>query len=205
MFENVRRDLTRACRANQSEEGLAPLLRELFNPGTQAILVHRFGYWCDQLPIPGVRHALRVLHFIIQYFFSWRVGVFIPIKAKIGPGLVIHTWGGGVFLPCTTIGRDVTIVGGGVLMDYLTRGIGDEVQIGAGTKIINKAKIGNRVRTGPNSVVQADVPDDCVVFGNPGRVIGPIPRMNAARPAPNAASSGNSSADPAPVLAESLT
>jgi serine acetyltransferase len=89
---------------------------------------------------------------------------------------MIHTWGGGVFLPNTTIGRDLTIVGGGILFDFASRGIGDDVTIGAGTKVINRARLGNRVRTGPNSVVQADVADDCVVFGNPGRVIGPLPR-----------------------------
>jgi serine O-acetyltransferase len=176
MLENVRRDLSRACRGNQGGEvGFFPLLRELFNPGTQAILVYRFGHWVDQM-VPGVRHLGRVIHFVLQYFFAWRVGIYIHVKAKIGPGLMIHTWGGGVFLPNTTIGRDLTIVGGGILFDFAARGIGDEVTIGAGTKVINRARLGNRVRTGPNSVVQEDVSDDCVVFGNPGRVIGPLPR-----------------------------
>jgi serine O-acetyltransferase len=150
-------------------------MRELWSPGTQAILVYRFGHWSDR-QVPGVRHALRVLHFVLQYFFSWRVGIHIPVKAKIGPGLVIHTWGGGIFLPRTTIGRDLTIIGGGVQLDYETRVIGEEVWLGPGTKGIGKIRIGNRVRTGPNSVVQDDIPDDCVVFGNPGRVIGPMPR-----------------------------
>jgi serine O-acetyltransferase len=177
MFENVRRDLYRAVRGNQGGKvAFVPVLRELFNPGTQAILIYRFGHWVDQM-MPGIRHLGRFIHFFLQYFFSWRVGIYIPVKARIGPGLMIHTWGGGVFLPKTTIGRDLTIVGGGILFDFDTRGIGDEVQIGAGTKVINRARLGNRVRTGPNCVVQADVPDDCVVFGNPGRVIGPLPRM----------------------------
>ena len=33
--------------------------------------------------------------------------------------------------------------------------IGDDVTIGAGTKVINRARLGNRVRTGPNCVVDA--------------------------------------------------
>jgi serine O-acetyltransferase len=156
---------------------VGPLLRELWNPGTQAILVHRFGFWGDQIRVPGVRHFLRVIHFVIQYFFSWRVGIFIPVKAQIGPGMVIHTWGGGIFLPSTTIGRHLTIVGGGIQLDYDTRSIGNDVTLGAGTKCIGRIRIGNGVRTGPNSVVQDDVPVDCVVFGNPGRVIGPIPKL----------------------------
>ena len=59
MFENVRRDLIRACRGNQGGVvGFFPLLRELFNPGTQAILVYRFGHWVDQM-VPGIRHLGR--------------------------------------------------------------------------------------------------------------------------------------------------
>jgi serine O-acetyltransferase len=99
------------------------------------------------------------------------------VKADIGPGLVIHTWGGGIFFPAAKIGRNLTIIGGGVQMDYETREIGDDVDIAPGTKMIGKIRIGHRARTGPNSVVQTDVPDDCVVVGNPGRVIGPVPKL----------------------------
>jgi serine O-acetyltransferase len=181
MFENVRRDLVRACRGNQGGAlGAWPLFRELWNPGTQAILVHRFGYWSDHRA-PGLRHVLRALHFVLQYFFAWRVGIFIPIKAEIGPGFMIHTWGGGIFLPRTRIGSNLTIVGGGVQLDYSTRSIGDDVSLAPGTKGVGKIRLGNRVRTAPNSVVQEDVPDDCVVFGNPGRVIGPIAKKSVAK------------------------
>lgn len=177
MFEIVRQDIHRACRANQNgEHSFAAVVRELCSPGTQAIVVYRFGYWADNLRFAPARIVLRLVHFVVQYF-CWRTGIFIPIKARIGPGLVIHTWGGGVFLPEATIGRDLTIVGGGVLFDYMTREIGDEVTIGAGTKSMGKIRIGHRVRTGPNSVIQEDVPDDCMVFGNPGRIIGPMPRV----------------------------
>ena len=178
LFENVREDLRRACKANQSEEGVGPFLRELMNPGTQAILVHRLGFWLNKARFPPLRFLLRAFHFLLQYFFSWRVGIAIPIRADIGPGFVIHTWAGGCFLPKAKIGRNFTIIGGGVQMDYLVPEIGDDVSIGPGTKVVGKVRIGHRVRTAPNSVVQTDVADDCVVFGNPGRVIGPIPRMN---------------------------
>jgi len=172
MFEIIRQDLSRARRANQGgANDHASLLRELANPATQAILIHRFGYWADHLPFAPVRVFLRTIHFVLQSVISWRVGVYIPIKAEVGPGLVVHTWGGGVFLPCCKIGRNLTIVGGGVLFDYLTLQIGDDVTIGAGTKSMGRIRIGSRVHTGPNAVVQDDVPDDCLVFGNPGRVV----------------------------------
>lgn len=190
MFENVRRDLGRSVLANQ-DSGRTALLRELFNPGTQAILLYRLGRWADQ-QIPPLRFILRLLHFPLTYCFAWRAGIYIPIRAEIGPGMLIHTWGGGVFLPCARIGRDLTIIGGGVLMDYDTREIGDEVWIGAGTKVVGKVRIGNRVRTAPNTVIQSDVPDDMIAFGNPARFI----RRFARRPAANTGKSGSTPTHP---------
>jgi serine O-acetyltransferase len=190
VFENIRRDLYRACLTNQGGFSASGLLRELFNPGTQAILVYRFGHWSSRLGFAPLRYPLRVLHFLLQYIFGWRVGIFLHPRADIGAGFVIHTWGGGVFMPRSKIGRDVTVVGGGVLMDFETREIGDEVRLGAGTKVIGKLRIGHRVKTGPNSVIQTDIPDDCVAFGNPARILGPFPRRipgsGDLRPAPDA-------------------
>ena len=172
MFEIVRQDLRRCVRVNQMGTGnLASYLREMFNPGTQSILIHRFGVWSDGMRFAPVRFFLRVVHFLVQNVVAWRVGIYIPVKADIAPGIAIHTWGGGVFLPACKIGRNLTIVGGGVLFDYDTLEIGDEVTVGAGTKSTGRIRIGHRVTTGPNSVVIEDVPDDSLVFGNPGRVV----------------------------------
>ncbi|MEX2375140.1 MAG: hypothetical protein WD942_06070 [Dehalococcoidia bacterium] len=177
MFDNVREDLRRALSGNQHATGAGALARELLNPGTQAVLVYRLGKWIDGVRVPILRHVMKVACMLLQYLVSWRMGIFIPVKADIGPGLLIHTWGGGIFLPATKIGRNLTIIGGGVQMDYETREIGDDVSIAPGTKTIGKLRIGHRARTGPNSVVQTDVPDDCVVIASQGRVIGPVPKL----------------------------
>jgi serine acetyltransferase len=172
MFANVREDLRRARAGNQGgEESTPAMLRELFNPGTQAILVHRFGAWTRTLRIPGLRQLLAAVHFVLEYLFAWRVGILIPVRANIGPGFMIHTWSGGIVLPCCPIGRNLTIVGGGIQFDYETRSIGESCQFAPGTKFVGKIRIGNRVRTAPNSVVQTDVPDDSLAFGNPARIV----------------------------------
>lgn len=49
--------------------------------------------------------------------------------------------------------------------------IGDNVSLGANVTIIGNIHIGNNVKIGAGSVVVKDVPDNCVVAGNPARVI----------------------------------
>lgn len=49
--------------------------------------------------------------------------------------------------------------------------IGDNCYIGAGTIIMNPVKIGNNVTIGAGSVVTKDIPDNCIVAGNPAKII----------------------------------
>ena len=49
--------------------------------------------------------------------------------------------------------------------------IGDNVTLGANTVIIGNIIIGNNVIVGAGSVVVKDVPDNCVVAGNPAKII----------------------------------
>ena len=49
--------------------------------------------------------------------------------------------------------------------------IGDNVSLGAAVTIIGNVHIGNNVIVGAGSVVVKDIPDNCVVAGNPARVI----------------------------------
>lgn len=49
--------------------------------------------------------------------------------------------------------------------------IGDNVSLGANVTIIGGIRIGNNVKVGAGSVVVKDVPDNCVVAGNPAKII----------------------------------
>lgn len=49
--------------------------------------------------------------------------------------------------------------------------IGDNVNLGATVTIIGNIHIGNNVTIGAGSVVVKDVPDNCIVAGNPAKII----------------------------------
>ncbi len=49
--------------------------------------------------------------------------------------------------------------------------VGDNVWIGANSCIVGKVKIGNNVVIGAGSVVVKDIPDNCLAYGNPCKVI----------------------------------
>jgi len=121
--------------------------------------------------IPVLRQLLIILHFLLEYVFSSRVGIHIPVRARIGPGMVIHTWSGGLVMPGAPVGKNLTIIGGGVQFDWDTESIGDDCWLAPGTKFVGKLRIGNRVRTAPNAVVMVDMPDDSMAFGNPARIV----------------------------------
>lgn len=52
--------------------------------------------------------------------------------------------------------------------------IGNNVFIGMNATILKGATIGNNVVIGANSLINKDVPDDCVVVGNPQKIISSI-------------------------------
>lgn len=164
MFENIRADLRRAQRVNA--EGL---LRQLMCPGTQAVLVYRFGHWATKLRVPVLRHLLLAIYLPLQWWVRWVSGVNIATTAEIGPGLVVHNWWGIFVGPCR-IGRDA-VLATGVVINWECREIGDNVSFGPGAKVVHPVRIGNRVRIAANSVVWRDVPDDSTVMGIPGRVM----------------------------------
>lgn len=176
MFSNVRADLARAAHMNGFRAGKRrggrwlAYLGEIFgNPGTQAVLAYRFGHWALRFPVPGIKHLLLLLYLPMRYFTRAMGSVNIPVKARIGPGLLIHTWGG-VFLPPCDIGKNAYFQHG-VVVSYRCLGIGDDVYFGPGAKVIKPVRIGHRARIGANAVVMEDVPDDSTVVGIPARII----------------------------------
>ena len=101
--------------------------------------------------------------------YSYITGFLIPPNV-CGKGLTIWHWGSIIINPAAKIGDNCTLYPG-VLIGQKYRGggaavIGNNVFIGAGTKIIGNITIGNNVTIGQNCVITKDIPDNSVVVCN---------------------------------------
>lgn len=94
-------------------------------------------------------------------------------RTSIGPGLFIMH-GDGTLIAAAKIGANCWI-NQQVVMGYTNETdiptIGNNVTIHAGAKILGKAKVGDNVTIGANSVVIADVPPNVTVMGVPAKII----------------------------------
>jgi serine O-acetyltransferase len=159
MFENIRQDF----RANGSSWGAQ---------GFWALVIYRFGRWRYR-----VRPALLRKLFSLIYRISFKMvqiltGIELPCEARIGRNFVIDHFGGIIISGFARFGdgcriRNGVVVGLRHIDDRRAPFIGDNVEIGAGAKILGPISIGHNVMIGANAVVICDVPNDCTAVGVP--------------------------------------
>tara|TARA_B100001996_G_scaffold381994_1_gene372680 strand:+ start:926 stop:1567 length:642 start_codon:yes stop_codon:yes gene_type:complete len=157
---------------NERDPAARNLLEILINyPGFHAILWHRIAriFW---------NLGIKLIARLISNIFRTLTGIEIHPAAKIGDGFFIDHGMGVVIGETSEIGNNVTIYQGvtlgGVSANPGKRHptIGDNVIIGAGSKILGPLNIGQNTKIGANSVVINDIPDNSTVVGVPGRVVG---------------------------------
>lgn len=108
---------------------------------------------------------------------SYKSGIQISWRTKIGKGFYIGHFGTIVVSPYAIIGNNVNIFQG-VCIGAANRGskkgaatIGDCVYFGPGSKVVGAVKIGNNVCVGANAVVTKDVADEACVGGVPAKIL----------------------------------
>ena len=109
---------------------------------------------------------------ILRFFFPGHSSLYINTPS-IGPGLFIQH-GFSTIISAKCIGKNCWInqqvtIGYTNALDCPT--IGDDVTINAGAIIIGNVHIGNGAKVGAGSVVVKSVPANCTVAGNPAYII----------------------------------
>lgn len=135
-------------------------------PGFHAIFMHRIAHF---LYIKKLYFFARIISQISRHI----TGIEIHPGAKIGKKLFIDHGMGIVIGETTTIGNNCTIYhnstlgGTGKDKDKRHPDLGNNVIVGAGSKVLGPIKIGNNVKIGANSVVLENIPDNVTVVGIP--------------------------------------
>jgi len=151
---------------------IARLLRRLLHPRFLPIVLCRASRAARLGKIPVLPELLTYLNIVL-------FGLEVTPRCEIGPG-IFFPHPSGTVIGAWRIGSNVTILQGVTLgakrmdlgFDFRLRPeIGDNVTLGAGSKILGGIHIGDNVTVGANSVVVESVEADSTVVGIPARKI----------------------------------
>lgn len=136
------------------------------------MLVYRFGRWRYRVRPALLRKFFSALYKMCFKLIQIITGIELPCEAEIGRNFVIDHFGGIIVSGYTRIGDNCRIRNGVTIglrrvEEKVAPVIGDNVDIGAGAKLLGPIRIGNNVVIGANAVVITDVPDDSIAVGVP--------------------------------------
>lgn len=150
----------------------------LIQPSYWAVAAFRFGRWTLTAPAL-LRPGLHGVYFVAYSISRLLTGIDIPRSVEIGPGLMIHHFGGVIIHPQAKIGANCTMRHGltiGVRRDgELPPTIGDNVVFGAYAQVLGQILVDDGAQIGAMSLVLSDVPAGGTAIGIPARVIRSVP------------------------------
>lgn len=168
MFDNLRADVASVLERDPAAKSKWEVL--LCYPSVKAMAYHRLAH---KLYDAGHTTLARMLSQHSRHV----TGIEIHPGARIGKGFFIDHGDGVVIGETTVIGDNVTLYQGvtlgGTGKDVGKRHptIGSNVTIGAGAKVLGPFTVGDGSKIGASAVVLKEVPPNCTVVGNPGRVV----------------------------------
>jgi serine O-acetyltransferase len=162
MLENIRADY-RAHNRNWGAQGF------------WVMVVYRFGRWRYGVRPVIVRKAFSLVYKVLFKLVQVVTGIELPCEVKVGKNFVIDHFGGIVISGFTSFGdncriRTGVVVGLARVDDPCAPSIGNNVDIGAGAKVLGRITIGDNVFIGANSVVTHDVPSNATAVGVPASI-----------------------------------
>ena len=148
-------------------DGTRQALRMMRTDAFYLLLFTRLRRSCVRWHIPVINRVLRTLQMIFG-------GLEIGDHVALGNGVYfIHSLGtvvGGT----SSVGHRVRFLGNNTVGTASDNGyptIGDDVEIGAGARVLGPVHVGAGAVIGANAVVLSDVPAGCVAVGIPARII----------------------------------
>lgn len=176
MFENIHADATRVLR-EEKKLWIVDVLRLLWiNEGLQVLVIYRFGRWLSNMPqhrFGWVTSILYPVYKILSVCLGKAYGIHLDQSADIAAGFYINHFGGIDIRNCR-IGPHCTVYHQVKLgpAEGSDKGpvIGEGVFISAHTRICADINVGDGASIGPGSVITRDVPQHCLVLGNPSRI-----------------------------------
>jgi serine O-acetyltransferase len=136
------------------------------------MIVYRFGRWRYGVRPTLVRKLCSLLYKILFKFVQILTGIELPCEAIVGRNFVIDHFGGIIVSGYARFGdncriRNGVVVGLRRIEEPYAPVIGNNVDIGAGAKLLGRIKIGDNSIIGANAVVLDDVPENSVATGVP--------------------------------------
>lgn len=145
--------------------------------GFWVMIVYRFGRWRYAVKPIILRKFFSLVYKVLFKFVQIITGVELPCETVLGKHFVIDHFGGIVVSGYAQFGnncriRNGVVVGLARVDEPCAPIIGNNVDIGAGAKVLGRITIGDNVVIGANAVVVKDVEAGLVVAGVPAKVIG---------------------------------
>ena len=148
-----------------------------WDPGRKLLLsIRRYQYW--RAAGPGLPRLISKLVVLRYRFWSVITGAYIPINGRIGGGLLLLHPNGIVIHQDVVIGTNCTIFQQVTIGDARSsrqKGqpvpiIGNNVEIGAGAKVLKDIRVGDYAKIGANAVVLQNVPPHATAVGIPAKI-----------------------------------
>lgn len=167
MFENLRADL-------KTYEG------DWSKQGFWVMIVYRFGRWRYTIGNRFIRKPFSLLYKIFYKLIQIITGIEFPCEVEIGRNFRIDHFSDIIVSGYARFGdnciiRNGVTVGLRQLEHVAAPRIGNNVNIGAGAKILGDISIGDDVDIGANAVVIQDVPPHSIAVGIPAKI---FPKRN---------------------------
>jgi len=136
------------------------------------MIVYRFGRWRYGVKPAILRKLFSLIYKVMFKFIQIATGIELPCEADVGRNFVIDHFGGIIISGYAKFGNDCRIRNGVVvglrrIEEKFAPVIGNNVDIGAGAKLLGPITIGDNVIIGANAVVLSDVPANSIAVGVP--------------------------------------